>query len=261
MLNALTDEMPNLTTAEGEAAQANFATRDYGAVGDQRPYQIVFPAYNAPKFLSRFMYLNEALRECGTLCQLQGKPFRLVKWGGRVPCYPCRTQNRSTEKRLPSLRVHSPGAIEGYPEATPIADFSPRTGILVYGPSGQPVKVGAPNFIVTSSPYPRTELANWPPLTQRYLEAVQTAQYLASTTGRNAYLCSSTGANCKSRNPKDWLPVVYVQPGGLVRRYHQDLVLPNSPKGSQVAITPVNEDEFKELLLESAGASRMAWHT
>lgn len=264
MLSALTDEIRNLSTAEGESAQAQFATRDYGRVGDQRPFQIVFPSYPAPQFVSRHMYLDEALRECSTLCKLEGKPFRLMKRGGRVPCYPCRYQNRGRIDRLPSLRMHSPGAIEGMPDATPIADFHPRTGILVYGPDGQPKKVGGPNFIVTRSPTPpQTLFATWPPLPQRYLEAVQSAQYLASTTGKNTYLCSSMAGDCNRPNSatQKWVPVVYVQPGGLVRRYHTELELPNSPHGSQVATTPVSETEFQELLRQSAGASRLGWGT
>lgn len=254
----------DLATREGEAAQSQFATRDYGRVGDQRPFQVVFPAYPAPKFLSRHMFLQEALHECGTLCQLKGKPFRLVKWGARVPCFPCKTQNRGQYHRLPSLRIHSPGALAGFPEATPIADFDPKTGVVVYGPDGQPKRVGDPNFIVTRAPFPPpTLLANWPPLPQRYLEAVQSAQYLASTTGKNTYLCSSMGGDCNRPNSatQKWVPVVYVQPGGLVRRYHSELELPNSPHGSQVATTPVTESEFQELLRQSAGASRMAFGT
>lgn len=263
MLNALSADTLNLSTAAGESAQAQFSTRDYGFVGDQRPYQIVMPTYAAPKFLSRFQYLDEALRECSTLCQLKGKPFRLVKWGSKVPCYPCKARKRVD--RLPSMRLHTTGALEGYPEATPIADFTPNGTqapvARVYGPDGQPKVVGGRNFIVTSSPYPQSELVRNGPLPQRYLEAVKTAQYLASTTGKNTFLCSSTGGDCNTRNPKAWVPVVYVQPGGLVRRYHTDLVLPNSPYGSQVATTNVTEDEFKELLRQSAGGSRMAWGT
>jgi hypothetical protein len=261
MLNALSDETVNLSTREGEAYESQFSTRDYGRVGDQRPFQIVFPAYPAPKFLSRFAYLRDALRECGTLCQLTGKPFRLVKWGARVPCYPCRGKN--TLNRLPSVRIHSPGALAGFPDAVPVADFRPNTGTLVYGPDGQPKIVGAPNFVVSSSPFPRSELARFPvPLMPlRYAQAVKTAQFLASTTGRNAFLCSSMGANCNTRNPKDWVPVIYVQPGGLVRRYHTDLALPNSPKGSTVATTDVSENDFRELVRQSAGASQLPWGT
>lgn len=258
MLNALSDENLNLSTREGEAYESQFSTRDYGRVGDQRPYQIVFPSYPAPKFLSRYAYLTDALRECGTLCQLTGKPFRLVKWGARVPCYPCRA--RKTTNSLPSMRLHSPGALEGFPDAVPVADFRPSTGTLVYGPDGQPKLVGAPNFIVSSSPFPRSELVKFNPLPQRYKEAVQSAQYLAETTGKNTFLCSSMSGDCNTRNPKQWVPVVYVQPGGLVRRYPADLSLPNSPTGSITATTTVSESEFRELVRESAGASKLAWH-
>ncbi len=255
MPSTLSQEPLRLSTREGEAYESQFSTSDYGRVGDQRPYQIVYPSYPAPKFLSRYAYLKDALRECGTLCQLTGKPFRLVKWGARVPCYPCRA--KKTLNSLPSLRIHSPGAIEGFPNATPVADFRPQTSTIVYGPDGQPKLVGAPNFVVTRTPNPWAEFSFPEPLQQRYAEAVRTAQYIANTTGRNAYLCSSLGGDCNTRNPKKWVPVVYVDPGGLIRRYHSDLTLPNSIPGSAVATNPVTENEFRELLRESAGASRL----
>jgi hypothetical protein len=157
------------------------------------------------------------------------------------------------------MRLHSPGALEGFPTATPIADFRPNTSPVIYGPDGQPKVVGDKNFIVTSSPYPQSELVRNGPLPQRYLEAVKTAQYIASTTGKNTFLCSSMNGDCNTRNPKSWVPVVYVQPGGLVKRYPTDLVLPNSPHGSITAITNVNEGEFQELLRESAGRSSLPW--
>ena len=244
-----------LGTREGEARQAQFSTSDYGRVGDQRPYQIVYPSYPAPQFLSQFAYLSDALRECGTLCQLTGKPFRLIKWGSRVPCYPCR--GKKSLNALPSFRIHSPGALEGFPDAAPIADFKPQGSTLIYGPDGQAKIVGAPNFIVTRTPN-RWGMFSFPgPLPQRYLEAVQTAQYLAKDTGRNTFLCSSFGGACGNRSTKQWLPVVYVDPGGIVRRYPNELVLPNSPEGSITATTAVTENEFRELLRESAGASRL----
>lgn len=249
MPSMITPQGLPLSTSAGEAAQANFSPADYGNVGDQRPYQIVFPSYPAPKFLASFVNLNEALRECGTLCRLTGKPFRLVKWGSRTPCYPCGA--RKSTNRLPSLRVHSAGALAGYPSARPVADFTPK-GTVVYDAKGRPTVVGAPNYVVARTPYPSTEFANFPPLPQRYAEAVRSAQYVAANTGRNTFLCSSTGGNCDGRS-KEWVPVVYVEPGGLVKRYAQDLSLPNSPEGSITSVTPVTEDEFLELVRESEG--------
>jgi hypothetical protein len=244
-----------LSTREGEAYEAQFSTSDYGRVGDQRPYQIVFPSYPAPKFLSRHQYLNDALRECGTLCQLRGQPFKLMKWGNRLPCFPC--TGRKATNVLPSLRIHTPGALKGFPELTPVADFRPTGTRIIYGPDGQPKMVGAPNFIVTRTPNPYSEFVFPEPLPQLYLEAVQTAQFLASDTGRNTYLCSSFGGSCGGLDTKKWMPVIYVDPGGVVRRYHKDLTLPNSPSGSAVATTPVTENEFRELIRESEGASRL----
>ena len=251
-----------LATREGEAYNAQFSTNDYGGVGDQRPYQVVFPGYPAPKWLSRFAYLKDALRECGTLCQLTGKPFRLVKWGSRLPCYPCRP--KKGVNRLPGLKVISPGALAGFPQAKPIADFKPGGRTLVYGPDGQPKLVGIPNFIVSRTPNPPQNYVNFnTPLPMRYQEAVHSAQYMANTTGDNAYICSSMGASCKVKGRKGtgmkWTPLVYVQPGGLVARYPHDLRLPGAStvKGSTTALNPVTEDEFQELVRQSEGRTRL----
>jgi hypothetical protein len=254
MPSELTKASLPLSTREGEAYESQFSTSDYGSVGDQRPYQIVQPSYPAPRFLSRHAYLANGLRECSTLCQTTGQPFRLVKWGARVPCYPCKSGKRSNE--LPGFKIHSPGALAGYPEATPIADFNPRGSTIVYGPDGQPKLVGAPNFVISRTPNPPNMFVDYKtPIGKRYLEAVKSAQYISNATGKNTYLCSSLGADC-GRNKK-LVPIVYVQPGGLVKRYRSDLVLPNSIPGSQVAATPVTEAEFRELLRESEGRTRL----
>lgn len=253
MPSTITSQPLPLSTSAGEAADANFSPADYGNAGDQRPYQIVFPSYPAPKFLASFANLNDALRECGTLCRLTGQPFRLVKWGARVPCYPCQPKKKTN--RLPSLRIHSAGALAGHPDATPIADFTPK-GTVVYDAQGRPTVVGAPNYAVSRTPYPATEFVSFPPLPQRYAEAVRSAQYIASNTGKQTYLCSSNGADCKGSS-KEWVPVVYVEPGGLVKRYREDLKLPNSPSGSTNSITPVTEDEFRELVRQSEGRTAM----
>ena len=251
-----------LATREGEARTSNFSTEDYGREGDQRPYQVVFPSYPAPKFLASFINLDDALRECGTLCQLTGKPFRLVKWGSRLPCYPCR--NIKGFNRLPSARIVSPGALEGFPDAQPIADFKPSGGTIVYGPDGNPKIVGAPNFKVSRHTCPERDFVDFSrQLPVRYTEAVKTAQFIANDTGANAYLCSSMGANChvpaKKGTKTKWVPVVYVSPGGLVKRYPTDLKLTraNSIHGSTSVVNPVTPDEFRELIRESAGRTRL----
>jgi hypothetical protein len=250
-------DLPNfLATREGEAYQSQYSTNDYGAVGDQRPYQVVFPSYPAPVWLSRFAYLDDALRECSTLCQLKGKPFRLVKWGARLPCYPCKGRKRTN--KLPSVKILSPGALAGFPDAQPVADFRPDTGAIVYGADGQPQLVGAPNFKVTRDPTPPEDFIHFDtPMPVRYQEAVKTAQYLANYSGRNSYICSSMGASCKVKGRKGvkskWTPLVYVQPGGLVARYPHDLKLPNGVKGSTTGVNPVTEGEFRELVRESMG--------
>jgi hypothetical protein len=262
MASEFTDLPAFLATREGEAYNAQYSTNDYGNVGDQRPYQVVFPGYPAPKWLSRFAYLKDALRECGTLCQLTGQPFRLVKWGSRLPCYPCRGRKRTNE--LPGLKIISPGALRGFPHAQPVADFHPTTGTIVYDKRGQPKIVGQPNFMVSRTPTPPENYVNFDtPMPVRYQEAVHTAQYLANATGKNSYICSSMGASCKVKgrpgtNMK-WKPLVYVSPGGLVARYPHDLRLrgASSVKGSTTAINPVTTDEFRGLLRESAGASRL----
>jgi hypothetical protein len=258
MASEYTDLPKFMATREGEAYTSQFSTNDYGEVGDQRPYQVVMPGYPAPRFLSRFQELSRALNECGTLCQLTGKPFRLVKWGSRLPCYPCRAKKSSN--KLPNIRMVSPGALHGYPSAQPIADFHPTGGTIVYT-NGQPKLIGAPNFKITRNPNQPDSFVHWDtPLPQRYVEAVKTAQYIANSTGENAYLCSSMGASCKSRDAKKWVPVVYASPGGLVRRYAQGLPLPKGVKsapGSTNIVNPVTEDEFRELVRESAGRTRL----
>lgn len=255
------DIPPFLTTREGEAASSNWSVTDYGREGDLRPYQVVLPSYPAPQFLQTYNNLKQALRECDTLCQLKGKPFRLVKWGARLPCYPCRGSKKTN--MLPQGRVlrrkamFSPGALDGYPDATPVAEFRPTGSNIVYGPDGQPKMVGAPNFRVARTPFPPAAEQHWPTLPQTYLQAVKSAQYLANAQGKQAYICSGFGANCKGRNSKKWIPMVYVEPGGLVRRYQTGEPLGNasSVRGSTTIITGVTPPEFRELVRESEGGT------
>jgi len=239
-----------MKSAQAEAAQANFSIDDYGYLGDNRPYQVVRPAYPAPEFLQRFSNLEEALQECKTLCHLQGKPFRVVRWGrtgsgartGGVPCAPCKNKPRIS--RFPKL--YDSGCLNGLEDATPIAELHPDGRRIVYDCNGKPKIVGATQYRISRVPFPREH--EFSTLPQRYLTAVKSAQLLAKRSGRRAYICTSFGASCKKRNKNLWVPVVYVQPGGLRERYD------NVPTGT-VTVTPVSPSYFKELLAQSRGAS------
>jgi hypothetical protein len=246
-------DIPIVGSARAESAQADFSIDDYGRVGDQRPYQVIQPAYNAPKFLKQFEYLGHALRECSTLCHLEGKPFRVVRWGrtgsgnkgGINECKICRAPRPMS--RFPGHVPPGSGNLHGYPDARPIAEFHPDGQKIVFNPqTGAGKLVGRPNYVVSHTPFPR--LYKPGAIQQRYLEAVKTAQLLAKRSGRRAYICSGLGADCKGRDPKLWVPVVYVSPGGLDKRY------PNIPTGTTI-VNPISKAYFRELIAESKGAS------
>lgn len=243
-----------LDSARGEAAQSMFSIDDYGRAESSinRPFQVVQPAYKAPEFLGRFAYLEEALRECKTLCHLEGKPYRVVRWGervgsgahGGVPCRQCKPSKPVA--RFPDHIPAGSGCLEGFPEAKPIAEVRPNGQSVVFNKCGNGTLVGRPNYIVSHTPFPREYHPG--PLPQRYIEAVKTGQLLARRTGKRAYICSSMGAPCNRRNPAHWVPVVYVEPGGLAKRY------PNIPQGTTI-VNPVSPGYLRELIAESRGAT------
>jgi hypothetical protein len=254
-------------SARVDAQQAQFTPYDYGRVGDQRPYQVVMPSYGAPQFLSTFARLDDALRECKTMCGYEGRPFRLMRWGARVPCYPC--GKRRTAGLPRGQAIFSSGALEGYPEATPIAEARPE-GVFIYGPKGEQFLAGQPNYIVSRKAFPPsnciysananatgpdgTNVIAAPP--QRYVEAVQSAQYLANHEGRRAYVCAGFGSSCEKRDASKWMPVVYAQPGGLVARYPYERDFGKGTVYGSTSITRnVTPEEFRELIAESEGAS------
>lgn len=238
-------DLPYYGSAEAEAAQAQFSIDDYGRVGDQRPYQIIEPAYPAPKFLERFAYLGDALRECKTLCRLQGKPFRVVRWGregagarGGVGCSPCKRQR-------PVARFPLTGCLQGYPDATPVAEARPNGQHIVFDCRGNPQLVGKPAYAVSGNPFPREYDPR--PVTQRYLQAIKTAQDLVRRRKKRAYIVASFAAK-GSRSSKYWVPVVYVDPGGL-RKVQDDAGV-----GTTV-VQPISRQHFRELIAQSKGAS------
>lgn len=262
MLGTIEQEYASaIATPAGESEQAQFTPYDYGRVGDQRPFQVVYPSYPAPVWLDQFAYLGDALRECGTLCQSYGVPFRTVKWGGKIPCMPCKQRVR--DNRLPSGRVFSQGALQGYPEAVPVAEVRPNGTSLIYAPDGSTHIANRRNFYVKQgslgevvSPYNPYEP---PPLSQTYVEAVKSAQWLAGNPwGKPAWVCSGFNQLCKGR---PGVPVVYVQPGGLARRYPEEIKADHfgasTSEGSTVITLPVTPEMFQQLLALSRGGNNL----
>lgn len=244
--------VPIEVSAKLDARQAQYTQSDYNRQGDTRPYQVVMAAYPAPKFLQTFQNLRDGLRQCESLCRVTGQPFRVVKWGSRVPCVPCDIPQTA---KLPHFVVRSKGALAGYPEAVPIAEVSPEKGVVIYGPKGEEMLVGSPNYVASRKPFPEAPEPGTP-LRQRYLQAVETAQYLAGREGTRAYVCAGFNVPCK--RSKKYMPVVYVDPGAVVPRYGDELPLgpgAASTPGSTSITTPVTPQEFRELLAMSDGAT------
>jgi hypothetical protein len=245
MLSASNDPFSEQAMSE----KAAFSIDDYGKA-DEGPYQIVMPTYPAPKWLNHYSSLGKALRECGTLCTLRGTPFRVVRWGregsgarGGIPCKACGPTTRNPA-RFPSHVRRGFGYLPGYPDAHPIAEFRPGGQRLVFNNRGVPQLVGRPNYVVSHNPFPRTYKPEVYP--QRYLEAVNTAQRLAEGTGKRTFICDGGfNRDCPSTTA---VPVVYVDPGSLTRRYDKGTT-------GTVLVNPVSPEYFQELVAESEGRS------
>lgn len=242
-------------TAVAQAAASNFSIDDYGR--DEGVYQVVVPSYPAPRFLKQYNYLAQALRECETLCRLEGKPFRAVRWGregagaaGGVPCKACCP--RPPGSRFPStpLRYSNCGCLDGFPNLKSIAEFWPDGRRLVFTGRGCCSRrvVGAPNYIVAHTPFVRTYVPEHKRL--RYTQGMAALQYLANHSGKRSYLCSGLLNDCKSLDPKLWTPVVYVDPGGIAKRY-------GSPRSNEVGAHKMNAAEYREYVAMSEGRSTL----
>lgn len=242
------------TDARSQAQAANFSTDDYGR--DEGVYQVVSPSYPAPQFLRQFANLRQALRECDTLCRLEGRPFRAVRWGregsgaaGGVRCQACCP--RPPGSKLPSNRhrYSTCGCLEGFPNVTSIAEFRPGGQRIVFGPNCCSKRiVGTPNYVVAHTPFVRTYVPDKNRL--RYTQGMAALQYLAGHSGKRTYLCAGLLDDCNQRDPKLWTPVVYVDPGGYVKRYAPKL-------GNEVGVSTVNAAQFRELVAMADGRSTL----
>jgi hypothetical protein len=251
-------------TAEGQARYEGASIDDYGrGVGG---YQIMMPSYPTPVWMNRYTDMVKALQECSTLCQLKGRPFRLMSWArvgagakGGIPCKTCAPQRPTahfprTPRRFNGLSEELPlnapvatpttvpVAAPAPAVAVPVAEFRPNGQTLVWV-NGQAQLVGQPNYAISHTPYPRIYKGQVYP--QTYKDSVRAAQYLATETGKRVYVCSGFGAKCSQ---KIGVPVVYAHPGGLVRRYD------NTTLGTNV-VTNVSPEYFRELVAEGDGAS------
>jgi hypothetical protein len=237
--------------ADAQEAQASdFSVDDYGDGGAVGPFQIMEPSYPAPKWLNTYRDLNKALRECQTLCTLQGRPFRVMRWGregsgarGGIPCRVCKptpSPSRFPRHVLSGCTSCGPDTSRG---AKPVAEFRPNGTKLIFDAKGNAHIVGKPDYVVSRNPFPRTYEPRR--AVQHYMDAVMSGQALANHESKRVFVCSGFGADCRS---KIGIPVVYVDPGGLVRRYQ------NNPEGT-VVVNPVSPEYFQELVAEGRGRS------
>lgn len=252
---ALAESLIDLPTdARTQAAAENFSIDDYGR--DEGVYQVVVPSYPAPKFLRQYNYLAQALRECDTMCRLEGKPFRAVRWGregsgaaGGVPCKACCPKPPGS--KFPHTPLYSScSCLEGFPNLKSIAEFQPGGRRIVFGGRGccNGRIVGAPNYVVAHTPFVRTYVPEQQRV--RYQQGMAALMKIANSSGKRTFLCSGLLADCRTRDPKLWTPVVYVDPGSYAPRYVYT-------KGNEVHASPMNAAQFREYVAMADGRSTL----
>ena len=153
------------------ARDSTFSIDDYG-YGPPGPYQIMEPAYPAPKWLGRYVDLGKALQECQTLCTLKGRPYRVVRWGregagnaGGIPCKTCKPMPGGAKfprHFQPPCRCAGGNGLSGCDcglsgepassNARPLAEFRPGGEKLVFDAQGNAHIVGRPAYTVSKNP-------------------------------------------------------------------------------------------------------------
>jgi hypothetical protein len=201
-----------------------------------RLYQIVQETAVGPKFLTSWDTLEAAMRDCRSLNERTGNPFKAILWGHGTPCQMCSPRQRQFKKDniLPSFVYHS-GGVRNYPEALPISAVYNHGTEVVFLPDGTGTATGLGNFEVSLS-----AIRRGPSVRYRYWDAIEAGKRLAASQGKRVFV----HANVKSRAGGKSLPVASINPtlNGLQGLGDYSL---------NPIISPVTPDEFQELITMS----------
>lgn len=178
------------------------------AASDQIPalYQVVQETGAGPRFLTSWDTLEAALRDCRSLNERTGNPFKTILWGSGTPCQRCSIKELQFKKdnKLPSFIYH-PAAIANYPEALPISAVYNHGTEVIFTPDGGAVNTALQGFAVADV----GAIQSNPPAKQhRYWEAAAIAKHRAAQSNKKQYIT----ATIKTKAGRKTVPVSVVHP-------------------------------------------------
>lgn len=223
-------------------ANGSYSTSDDGGRGDI--FALVPRVYPVPDYLEEYYDLAKALRVATNTCALQQGKCWVVRRSQTLP----RVGQRCGRGECGWRSKNSPGL------AAELADLA--SGRLSVALGGVPVALATakglavvqggavlPLWQRTFSFGPTDRLLMLGP-SQTYSAAVRAAMVLAEQT-RKQQLVYRMGV--PGENP---MPMVYVQPGGLVRSARPD-------PGPALTVSPMDDFELRQYIAASSGGSLM----
>lgn len=226
-------------------ANGSYSTSDDGGRGDI--FALVPRMYPVPNYLAEYFDLAKALRVATNTCALQQGKCWVVRRSqtlprngqrcGRGECNwrgPNSPGLSSLSEELAALRGGRLSSVLG---GVPVALATTKGLALVQGGAVLPLwqrtfRVSETDRLIMLGP------------SQTYSAAVRAAMLLANQTSREKLVYRF---GVQGENPT---PMVYVQPGGLVRSARPD-------PGPALTVTPMDDFELRQHIAASAGASIM----
>lgn len=221
-------------------ADGSYSTSDDGGRGDI--FALVPRIYGVPEYLAEYYGLAKALRVATNTCALQQGKCWVIK---RDSMYPrkgqrcgrgeCGWRSRNSRGLAADLSALASGDFAGL-GGVPVALVTPKGLAMVEGDAVRPLwqrvyRNTDADYIGMQGP------------SQTYSAAVRAAMVMANQTHKQQ-LVYRTGVTGKPE------PVVYVQPGGLVRSAY-------TPGENATTVSLMDNFELRQHIAASAGASIM----
>lgn len=223
-------------------SDGSYSTSDDGGRGDI--FALVPRVYPVPHYLAEYFDLAKALRVATNTCALQQGKCWVVRRDqttpregqrcGRGECYSRVPRSRGLAAELADLAAGRLGSILG---GTPIALATSKGLALVAG--GRVLPFWQRTYRNSGADRLRMQGPS-----QTYSAAVRAAMVAANST-RNEQLVYRVGVP-----GEDPVPMVYVQPGGLIRSAQR-------PRGPALNVNQMDEFELRQAMAASAGGSLM----